>query len=347
MIYYTLMPSTATSLFQKALSAWYRKNARALPWRETRDPYRIWVSEIMLQQTQVQTVIPYYERWLQKFPTLESLAKAPISDVLKSWAGLGYYRRARMLHEGAKHVVKDHSGIIPRNAEALRAIPGIGRYTAGAVASIAFEERVPVLDGNVIRILTRLYGMKDDIGSPKTLQKLWDTAGAVLPQKNIGDFNQALMELGATVCFPRNPQCAQCPVSKLCAAYASGNPENFPVKKKKEIAEALKTAALIVRSKGKVLIRRQPMRERWGGLWMFPHWKDRKSMLSEMGCQKSDLNHRMTVKHGFTKYRIALEVYEHPGTPAVSLPAAKWVRVSELSKYAFPSPHQKIAASLS
>lgn len=327
------------------MAAWYRKNARDLPWRKTKDPYAIWISEIMLQQTQVQTVIPYYERWLAKFPTVHALAKAPLSEVLKYWAGLGYYRRARMLHEGAKRVVKEFSGAIPKTTEALQEIPGIGRYTAGAIASIAFEEKTPVLDGNVIRILTRLYALKDDVGSPKTVQKLWELATALVPQKNTGDFNQSLMELGATVCFPRNPDCGKCPVSSLCGALKTNSQEQFPVKAKREIMESLKTAALIVRHKEKVLIRKQPVQERWGGLWMFPHWKNKKSMLSEIKCGKSDLKHHATIRHGFTKYRIELEVFEHQG--GLEIPAAKWVRISELQKFAFPSPHQKIAESLS
>jgi A/G-specific adenine glycosylase len=342
------MPFVEIPLFQKLVAAWYSQNRRDLPWRRTRDPYAIWVSEIMLQQTQVQTVIPYYERWLKKFPTLQALAKAPISEVLKYWAGLGYYRRARMLHEGAKRVVQDFNSKLPSDAASLLSIPGIGRYTAGAIASIAFEERVPVLDGNVIRILTRLCAVKEDIGFPKTIQKLWGLAEAILPEENIGDFNQSLMELGATVCFPKNPQCPACPVSNLCKAYQAGAPEKFPVKMKKDVTENLKTAALILRRKEKVLIRKQPLKARWGGLWMFPHWSDKNSMLKETGLEKSNLTHRLTIKHGFTKYRINLEVYECESTPLKIKDSSpeKWVSVAQLEKHAFPSPHQKIVKSL-
>lgn len=334
------------SSFQTKLLAWYHKNARKLPWRESRDPYRIWVSEIMLQQTQVQTVIPYYERWLKRFPTLESLAKAPQADVLKHWAGLGYYRRARMLHEGAKTVVKDFAGKIPESRDELMKIPGIGRYTAGAIASIAFEQRVPVLDGNVIRILTRLDAIKEDIGEPKTLQKLWALTEELLPKKNIGDFNQALMELGALMCSPRNPHCTECSVSSICQSLKQGEPELYPVKKKKEMTENIKTAALIVRRKGKVLIRRQPEEARWGGLWMFPHWQNKKSMVKETGLSNDLLKRRLTVRHGFTKYRIELEVFESTGPWILAPGPSKWVSVSKLSEFAFPSPHQKIVKEI-
>lgn len=346
------MPAENIS-FQKNLLTWYQKNARKLPWRDTKDPYSIWVSEIMLQQTQVQTVIPYYKRWLERFPTVQDLAAAPLPDVLKYWAGLGYYRRARMLHEGAKTVVEQFKGVLPNTPEALLKIPGIGRYTAGAIASIAFENKTPVLDGNVIRILTRIHTIKDDAGSPKTIAALWDLAGSLLPEKSFGDFNQALMELGATVCFPKNPACTVCPVISSCKA-AGKNPERYPVKHKKEIMESLETASLLLKQKGKYLVRRQPETGRWGGLWMFPHWPDKNTMLESTGLKEKQLTPRLTVKHGFTKYRINLNVYETENrirknglkVSDSAESSERWCSPKELKELAMPSPHQKIVREL-
>ena len=382
-----MLEKNATA-FQAALLDWYRRNARRLPWRLTSDPYKIWVSEIMLQQTQAAAVIPYYERWLKRFPAVEPLAKAPLSEVLKLWAGLGYYRRARMLHKAAGIVFKNYAGQIPKSAGELLKLPGIGRYTAGAVASIAFGERAPVLDGNVIRILTRLEAVGSDIGEGKTIQKLWKLAGSLVPAEEPGDFNQAMMELGATVCLPENPKCDACPVSDFCRARALRRPGDFPVKGKKETTEALRTAALIYRKSGKVMIRRQPEEARWGGLWMFPFSETPGKLAGAAGVSLKDLKRRMTIRHGFTRYRVKLEVYEHEGArgmgqgagisknrkkapkeklsgrpekrkgglPLASFPLPltpyplplkiRWVKIKDLPKYAFPSPHQKIAAEL-
>lgn len=339
----------ATNL-QKSLLTWYRNHARDLPWRRTKDPYKIWVSEIMLQQTQVDTVIPYYDRWLKRFPTIESLAKASLSDVMKLWAGLGYYRRARMLHEGAKQVQK-LGGRLPSAVNELIKLPGIGRYTAGAIASIAFEQRAPIVDGNVIRILSRIYAIHSDIGKLDTVKKLWQIAEEVLPDKYIGDFNQSMMELGATVCLPENPKCGVCPVEALCQAHALGKATFFPVNKNKTKLEKIKTAALVLRQNGKVLIQKQAEKERWGGLWMFPHWKDKKSMVHDMKKFGLNLKPKMKVRHGFTKYLVTLEVFQSEKIKGKSERIKlsdnhKWIDVNRLSDYAMPSPHQKIAAEI-
>ena len=346
-----MFSSRTIPLFQKQLLGWYKKSARDLPWRRTKDPYKIWISEIMLQQTQVQTVIPYYERWLKRFPDIRTLAKAPESEVMKHWAGLGYYRRARMIHEAAKQITEQKAGKFPKSAKELLEIPGIGRYTAGAVASIAFGEKTPVLDGNVIRILTRLTALKNDTGKPKTIEKLWGIAAALIPAKNPGDFNQAMMELGATVCTPRNPACLLCAVNSLCEGRKKGNPENFPYKKEKEKLEKIKTAALILRKNGKVLLQKQSAKDRWGGLWVFPFEKDVRSVLAKLQIPEIDLKHRLTVRHGFTKYQVSLDVYEH--TFVLRRPSrvprndkTHWVSIKKLSGLAFPAPHQKIAESL-
>lgn len=361
--------------FQNALLAWYRENARDLPWRRTKHPYKIWASEIMLQQTQVATVLPYYRKWLKRFPTLQSLAAADLSEVLGLWAGLGYYRRARMLHQAAAELVKQGKEI-PSTARELQKLPGIGRYTAGAIASIAFGKRAPILDGNVIRVLARIQAMPDDIGSPQAIKKLWKYSEKILPEKNPGDFNQAMMELGAVICIPENPRCLICPAAKFCRARAMGRPSRFPVKKQKEVTRKIRRVALILKKKGRVLIQRQPERGRWGGLWIFPFWNDLETMRQEIKIKPEDLTHRLTIHHGFTKYRIRLDVYEgtlgttvdrksgfvNRGSPRVGFSLrftnpdprsthdgyskAEWVSPKRLSQFAFPSPHQKIVEAL-
>ncbi|MDP3920664.1 MAG: A/G-specific adenine glycosylase [Candidatus Omnitrophota bacterium] len=344
------MLSRSQSKFQQDLLKWYGKNARDLPWRRTKDPYKIWVSEIMLQQTQVDTVIPYYLKWLERFPTLKSLTTAPLDDAMKLWAGLGYYRRVRMLHEGAQYVLEELGGKIPADPEELGKLPGVGRYTAGAIASIAFDKRAPILDGNVIRVLTRLCAVKSDVSSTRTVAKLWQLAEELLPKKQTGDFNQALMELGAMVCAPDNPSCLFCPVSRYCAAYKAGQQSRYPVKAQKEQIEKKQTFALILRKEGKVLIQQQPEKARWGGLWMFPYYERRSSMLKAHGLQANALKRRMQVTHAFTKYRVTLDVYEAeaPAREAQEIceKSHKWVPLGNLKKHAFPSPHQKIVKDL-
>ena len=200
------------------LHAWFRKNKRDFPWRKTGDPYLIWISEVMLQQTQAKTAAPYYERWIVEFPTVESLARAPLSKVLKLWEGLGYYTRARNIHRAAKTIMERYHGKFPESFDEIHALPGIGRYTAGAIASIAFGIRKPVLDGNVIRILTRLFAINSQVNLTATKKRLWKLAGDLVPVDHPGDVNQAMMELGAVICLPDNPQCDSCPVSGLCLA---------------------------------------------------------------------------------------------------------------------------------
>ncbi len=348
----SLTSSDRRSITRKLLH-WYFLNKRDLPWRHTNDPFKIWVSEIMLQQTQVATVIPYYQRWIKHFPTLASFASAPSSEILRYWAGLGYYRRARMFHQAAQHVHKKLKGAIPRTAEALRSLPGIGRYTAGAIASIAFGEKTPVLDGNVIRILTRIFAIAQDVALPSTLDILWELAASLLPDQNPGDMNQALMELGATLCFPWNPRCPQCPVKALCMARKKKKTTVFPVRPKKEKYEKLEMAALVLQnSHGEVWLEKQRDDGRWGGLWMFPFWENKKTLLKEIEDLRPRATFFLALQHGYTKYRITLKVYR------LRLPRKKmecrflkrrhgrWVPLEKTRGLAFPSPHRKIAASL-
>ncbi len=256
------------------LTDWYRRRRRDLPWRRTRDPYRIWVSEIMLQQTRVEAVIPYYERFLERFPTIAALAAAPEQDVLERWAGLGYYRRARQLQAAARRVVEEHAGRLPADHAAIRALPGIGDYTSAAVASIAFGLPFAALDGNVMRVLTRFHADSRDIAQPSTRKALQAAAQRwieELPAADAGDFNQAMMELGATVCTPRSPKCLLCPLARDCRGRAEGLQERLPVKSRREKVERLEMAVALVRRGASLLMRRRPDHEQiMPGFWELP-----------------------------------------------------------------------------
>lgn len=344
------MPSPSIPVLRKKLLAWYRREARDLPWRRSRDPYAIWVSEIMLQQTQVDTVIPYYERWLKKFPDIRTLAEAPLEEVLSAWAGLGYYRRARMLHQAANVLVEKHRAAMPAKAAELIKLPGIGRYTAGAVASIAFGERTPLVDGNVIRILTRIFAIGSDTLKPSTQEELWKLAGKLVPEKHAGDFNQSLMELGALVCAPQNPRCGVCPVRRECQAHAKGEEIKYPFKSRREKLEKIRNFTLVFRRGGSVWLKRQPAEARWGGLWMFPFWETKNAMVKAAKASGVRPGKWFNLKHGYTKYLIDLEIYSAEKSdlkPSSEGPEeARWVTIEKLSSYALPAPHKKIAEAL-
>jgi A/G-specific adenine glycosylase len=252
----------------EALLRWYEAERRDLPWRRTRDPYAIWVSEIMLQQTRVDTVIPYYERFLARFPTAMALAEAPEDDVLAMWSGLGYYRRARLLHAGAR-AVAERGGAVPTNREGLLAVPGIGRYTAGAVASIAFAEPVGLVDGNVARVLSRVFLVEDDMRKAG-MRKAEAIADAIVAERDPGSWNQALMELGATICTPQKPLCARCPIAESCRARAEGRQDELPVLAPKKKPEARRVQALVATRGEHVLLLRRKRDLLFGGLWEPP-----------------------------------------------------------------------------
>ncbi|MDO8729794.1 MAG: A/G-specific adenine glycosylase [Candidatus Omnitrophota bacterium] len=257
--------------FQRGMIRWYRKESRKnLPWRKTRDPYRIWISEAMLQQTQVATVIPYYERFLVRFPTVHSLSKAPLTDVLDTWSGLGYYSRAKNLHVCAQTIVRDHGGSLPAEVDSLLKLPGIGRYTAGAIASIAFDRPAPILDGNVQRVLCRYLGIREDPRQPEIQRRLWKLAEQLVPAKNPGDFNQAMMELGALLCTPREPQCGRCPLSPDCLARRKGWQDSIPPPRRTAARKKLSYPCAVLRKGDSVLIARRPIATLLPGLWEFP-----------------------------------------------------------------------------
>ncbi len=308
--------------FRRQLRQWFRRNARDLPWRRTSDPYHIWVSEIMLQQTQVATVVPYFTRFLQAFPTITELADADESLVLRHWEGLGYYRRARQLHRAARVIVAEHDGRFPRDAQAIRSLPGIGRYTAGAIASIAWNGREPILEANTIRLFCRLLAYGGDPSQSASQRVLWDFSSSLLPRRNAGDFNQALMELGSEICTPRAPNCGQCPVRQLCPTRAAGLQDQIPRPKRKTQYEDICEAALVVRRGAKILLRRCGPDERWAGLWDFPrfpvtihHGSDLPAEMETKATELTGLCVRVgrklaQIKHAVTRYRITLVCHE-------------------------------------
>ena len=258
-----------SDLVSKLLLAWYDRHARTLPWRGIHAPYRTWVSETMLQQTRVETVIGYYDRFLKRFPTVEALAAAPEDDVLKLWEGLGYYSRARNLHKGAKQVMAEFGGQIPSDVEALRRISGIGPYTAGAIASIAFDRPVPAVDGNVIRVVSRVKGVRENVGIPSVRRRLEEEAVALVPAERPGDFNQAVMDLGATVCTPGTPGCDKCPLQNVCDAFAAGDAEDLPVLPRKNPPKVIDYTVCLIFSGDRILMR-QRTEAMLRGLWVFP-----------------------------------------------------------------------------
>ncbi|WP_053372251.1 A/G-specific adenine glycosylase [Paenibacillus sp. FJAT-27812] len=261
--------------FSTELLTWYRLIKRDLPWRKNRDPYRVWVSEIMLQQTRVDTVIPFYNNFMGKFPTVTALAEAPEEEVLKSWEGLGYYSRARNLQAGAKEVVARYGGIMPDDKASVAGLKGVGPYTSGAIMSIAFNRPEPAVDGNVMRVLSRYFCLEDDIAKPSTRVGIEKLAASLIPEGAAGDFNQALMELGALVCTPKSPSCLPCPVMEHCAARLAGRETELPIKTKAKPPRPEFRAAVIVagsgKNKGKVLVRQRPATGLLAQMWELPH----------------------------------------------------------------------------
>lgn len=258
---------------RRALLRWFATAKRPLEWRKTRDPYAVWVSEIMLQQTRVETVTPYFVRWMRRFPTVRALAEASLDDVLAHWAGLGYYARARNLHAAAREVVASWGGRFPTEAAAVRALPGVGAYTAGAILSIAFDAAEPIVDGNVVRVLARVEALAGAADDPALKRQAWERATALVRAdggRAAGDFNQAMMELGATVCTPRAPACAGCPLAAVCRARAEGDVERYPAPKAKKAPPAVVAVAVLAERDGKLLLVRRPPAGLWGGLWEPP-----------------------------------------------------------------------------
>ena len=353
--------------FARDLLAWYDDAKRDLPWRRLgHDPYAVWVSEIMLQQTTVAAVIPFYNKWMARFPTVESLAEAPLDDVLKHWAGLGYYARARNLHKGAQAVVAEHGGRVPSDPKALLALPGIGRYTAGAILSIAFNQEAPIVDANVVRVLSRVHAVAGDPKtSAATQAELWRLAEEAIPKGRAGDFNQAMMELGALVCEPGAPKCSSCPVSAECQARTLGEPTAFPqfaaVKKWLDVEDV--SVALRNEAGAVLLVQRPPELSLWGGLWELPRAtrQDGEALEScaaraaceSVGASIQGLTPFGSVKHVVANRRITLHGYEAavsggaaPAPAPVGCAKLAWVTRETLAEYAVATPQVKLAGLL-
>lgn len=330
------------SQFAERLLRWYDRHARALPWRATSDPYLILVSEAMLQQTQVATVIPYFHRFVSRFPTIKRLAEADEQDVLRRWQGLGYYSRARNLRQAARTVMEKHGGALPQTAQELRTLPGVGRYTAGAVASIAFGCRAPIVDGNVARVLCRIDRVEGDPREKAIAERLWKRAEEILPERRCGDFNSALMELGATVCTPRNPKCLICPVREHCEAQKGGVQEQIPPPKKAIETPLLKRDVLCIGRSGRWLIEQRPAKGRWAGMWQFITVEAGKAR--EHSLQRGKAIGKVT--HGLTHRRYEFRVFHGEILNETNGSPRKWVTLKELDRYPLPRPHLKIAAML-
>ena len=345
---------------KKLLLNWYEKEKREMPWRNNLDPYRILVSEFMLQQTQVKTVIPYFERWIKSFPTLQKLAKARESTVLKHWEGLGYYSRARNLRKAAQLIQQNHSGKVPQSMDEIMKLPGVGRYTAGAVLSIAFDQKVPVLDGNVKRVLSRLFLLKENGGTRQSENILWQTMENLLPETGAGNFNQAFMELGATVCLPKNPLCPLCPLKQNCKAQKSKQQNLYPPRKQSTPSTKITVSAGVIIRRHKVYIQKRKPGGLMGGLWEFPGGK-RESGESPEQCLLREIKEElgvtihigeklMTVKHSYTRFHVTLHVFMCKIQSGKVSPAQcedfKWVKFTELDTYPFPAANVKIIKNL-
>ena len=347
----------STSSFRQRLLRWYDRCRRDLPWRAgsnrpgSLDPYHVLVSETMLQQTQVATVIPYFTQFLKCFPTLADLAKADEQHVLRLWQGLGYYSRARNLRAAARQIVRDFGGELPSATEDLLKLPGVGRYTAGAIASIAFGRRVPILDGNVSRVLCRLDAVKADPRHPRTRQRLWRRAEDILPRRRVGDFNSALMELGATVCTPRKPRCLLCPARANCKAFATGLHGTIPAVRTTRRRPLVRRQTFCIGHAGKWLIEQRPAKGRWAGMWQFvtvakpegtaqtPRLPLPVDCLAPIGSVSHDLTHR--------RYRFDIFVCRPVnGVNAARDRTRRWVTLDELADYPLPRPHVLIAQML-
>jgi A/G-specific adenine glycosylase len=343
------------------LEVWYLQHARSLPWRDTQDAYAIWVSEIMLQQTQVATVIPYYHRFLKRFPTVEALATADIDDVTKLWEGLGYYTRCRNLHKAASVVVREYGGKVPDDYEQILALPGVGKYTAGAILSFAYHQRVPLLDGNVKRILARLMNDDAPINAPATEAKHWQWITQLLNTCNSPyHFNQAIMELGATVCTPKLTKCLLCPLHLMCGAYQNGKVAMLPVKlPSKKVPHKHIGVALIQNAEGRYFVQQRPETGLLPGLWEFPGGKQEegeaieatvvREISEELGFEVETTQHALNVDHAYSHFKVTLHVFHTHLNTQVNTPpklaaaqAFKWATLTEMRELAFPKANHHI-----
>lgn len=345
------MTDAKPALNHQKLKRWFVAEARDFPWRRDPTPYEVWISEMMLQQTQAAVVVPYFERWMTCFPTVQHVAQAELHEVLKEWEGLGYYSRARYIHEAALYLVEHCNGVFPSTEEGLKKIKGLGPYTIGAIRSFAFHQRAAAVDGNVLRVLARYLKVEEDISQPKTVQKLRQMAQELLPEEESWIANEALIELGATYCG-RKPKCALCPLRAECLGHRSGMAQQLPIKSKKQQVEALYRAVALVRSGDYVLVRQGAKGEIMSDLYEFPYFETgnagwtveefRERLLREWGFAVSECGIYPEVKHSFTRYRVTLRAVNFVCDGRHEVAGLQWLTVPELKRYAFSSGHRRL-----
>ncbi|MFT3819606.1 MAG: A/G-specific adenine glycosylase [Rubrivivax sp.] len=339
--------------FAGRVQQWQHRHGRHhLPWQGTRDPYRVWLSEVMLQQTQVATVLGHYERFLQRFPTVQDLAAAPQAEVLAQWSGLGYYSRARNLHRAAQVVVAEHGGRFPRSAQGLEGLPGIGRSTAAAIAAFCFGERAAILDGNVKRVLARAFAFDGDLASTAETAKLWQLAESLLPDADVESYTQGLMDLGAAICLARAPRCLACPVTEICAARAAGRPEAYPVKTRKLRRGARRHAWLLLRWRGQVWLLQRPQQGVWAGLWSLPEFDAADEALAALQGLPGQPQALPTIEHALTHFDWTLQPLLWPlparlarpqlDALAQRWPEGRWVALDEALALGIPTPLRRL-----
>ena len=346
--------------FRKALLTWFKKYQRKMPWRGIDDPYRIWVSEVMLQQTQVKKVVEYYESFIERFRNVQQLAKAPLQDVLKRWEGLGYYARARNLHKAAKIVVEEFNGKIPSDYSIFRKLPGVGDYSAAAVQSIAFNTPHAAVDGNIKRVLARLFLMDAPVNKASSAKVFQQKADDLLDQKEPGLFNQAMMELGATVCRPQSPTCLVCPVNQFCEAFHAARQDEFPHRRPTAAVPEHHIAAGVIYKGSEVLIIQRPLDGLLGGLWEFPNGRIVENETAEEACIRhiadvvnlsvTNIKYLTRVRHAFTHFKIVVDVFQcdyHSGEVTLNGPIdAKWISLAALRDYPLPRATHKFLDKL-
>jgi A/G-specific adenine glycosylase len=352
---------TARSI-RKNLLRWFRASRRDLPWRRHYRPYEVWISEVMLQQTQVKTVLPYYERWMARFPDIRSVAEAPEDTLLKHWEGLGYYSRARNIQKTAQILLRDYDGEVPAELSTLRKLPGIGPYTAAAILSLAFNQDHPVVDGNVKRVFARLHDMDKPVGDRESLRFIEESADRLLPRGEARDFNQALMELGAVVCTPRNPLCDDCPLAEECRSRLRGVVNERPVSAPRKTAVFTEVAVGLLVSRGRIFIQKRPPGGLMPLLWEFPGGKVKdgetperalvREFMEELEIRITGLRKFGVIRHSYTSFRVTLHAFLcrlEDGRQRPVLRSAvdgRWVTPRELADYPFPAANQRLIRAL-
>lgn len=348
----------ACSAIGDLLLCWFDRNRRSLPWRRDYAPYRVWISEIMLQQTQVKTVVPYYLRWMDRFPDLRSVAAASEEEILKCWEGLGYYKRAANIHRAAQILVKDHGGEIPRDHGLVSKLPGVGPYTAGAIMSLAFNESYAAVDGNVERVVARMFDVSETVRSPQARRLIQSAATRLIPEGRARSFNQALMELGACICTPKDPDCRQCPVSGHCISLRMGIVDKRPVRGKRKPCTPIEVAIGVIVHGGRILIQKRPPQGLMANLWEFPGGKVEagespkeavvRELWEEVRMEVSSVRSLGSIRHSYTSFRVVLHAYlcELVKPDQEPLPRAavevRWVDPSRLDDYAFPTANRRL-----